>query len=437
MSLMAGERPVSPAYRPHINMGNKTLRRKISLFILIPLILGTVITAVVSWLPIYLQYPDWILKVIDDMENDQGQVLMEVSLHLSAYTAGALQIPANYIMMVGMLIEDYYDNDFTIKASFSGFANYKSAIELIIEGETRPLTNLSMWYLSPYEFTISELNASAKRNLNDSAVFDAFARPVLTNFTANRIQAYYHVFADDGLLYETPAVAMTFLRNYTGDKNCSKYNTDHYDPRCRPFYTAVLNAPDHYLATLPDPYIDIRTGEVGQSACKGVWSGGGLMLAACVDFQIDDIKALIGKLTIAEDSYAFALNVDGSVFFHPLATNETEIQSILQLEFPGDEDSADAQKFSTSIIPLFHNGSKSFTTYTKQARTMLIAVTPVYVMLALSHFYIHQLSIGVVMPERELRKRFNGLQSESTHILVLEVVIFFAVLACIIFLGWL
>lgn len=417
-------------------MGNKTLRRKISLFILIPLILGTVITAVVSWLPIYLQYPDWILKVIDDMENDQGKVLMEVSLHLSALTAGALQIPTNYIMMVGRLIEDYYDNEFTLKASFSGFANYKSAIELIMEGETRPLSNLSMWYLSPDEFTISELNASAKRNLNDSAVFDAFARPVLTNFTTNRINAYYHIFADDGLLYETPAMAMSFLQDNYGDNNCS-YNTDHYDPRCRPFYSAVLTSPDHYEATLPDPYIDIRTGEVVQSACKGVWSGGGLMLAACVDFQIDDVKALIGNLTIAEDSYAFALNVDGSVFFHPNATNETEIKSILQLEFPGNEDTTEAQYFKNHTVALFHNASNSFTTYTKQGRTMLIAITPVYVMLSLSHFSVHQLSIGVVMPERELRKRFDVLQSDSTNILVLEVVIFFAVLAVIIFLGWL
>lgn len=418
-------------------MGNKTLRRKISLFILIPLILGTVITAVVSWLPIYLQYPDWILKVIDDMENDQGSVLMEVSLHLSALTAGALQIPTNYIMMIGKLIEDYYDNDFSIKSGFSGLSNYKSAMELIIDNQTCPLSNLSMWYLNPYDTSLSDLNATAKRNLNDSAVFDAFARPVLTNYTANRIQTYFHVFADDGLLYETPAMAVNFLRDPIGDKNCSKYNTDYYDPRCRSFYSAVLNSADHYLAVIPDPFIDIRTGLVGQVACTGVWSGGGLMLAACVEFEIDDIKALIANLPIAKDSYAFALNMDGSVFFHPLATNETEIKTILELEFPGDEYRAEASDFNSSVLSLFSSGSKSFTTYSKQGHTMLIAITPVYVMLSISQFYIHQLSVGVVMPTVELRQRFEVLQSEGNRILVLEVVIFFAVLASIVFLGWL
>jgi hypothetical protein len=68
---------------------------------------------------------------------------------------------------------------------------------------------------------------------------------------------------------------------------------------------------------------------------------------------------------------------------------------------------------------------------------MLIAITPVYVMLSISQFYIHQLSVGVVMPAEELRQRFEVLKSEGNRILVLEVVIFFAVLASIVFLGWL
>ena len=419
-------------------MGNKTLRRKISLFILIPLILGTIITAVISWLPIYLQYPNWILKVIVDMENDQGKVLMEVSLHLSALTAGALQIPSNYILMVAKLIEDYYDNAYTTRPGFNGLSNYQSAIELINERVMEPNHNLSMWYLNPFDTTVEELNATDRENLETSAIFDAFARPVLTNYTKNRIKTYYHVFAD-GLLYETPAVAMSFLEEenpYPDDSNCTGHSTKYYDPLCRPFYTAVVNAADNYLAIIPDPYINIRTGEVGHTACKGVWSGGTLRLAACVDFEIYDIEAIISNLFVAHGSYAFALNTDGSVFFHPKASNESSVQSILQLEFDS-ETSEEAQKFHSEVVPLFHSSENSFTTYQKNEATMLIAITPVYVMLAISHFYVHLLSVGVVMPEHELRERFEVLQNDSDHIMIVEVVIFAAVLACIVFLGWL
>ena len=412
-------------------MGNKTLRRKISLFILIPLILGTVITAVVSWLPIYLQYSYWISDVITDMINDQGEVLMEVSLHISALTAGAVQIPSNYIMMVTSLIEQYYESDFNTKPGFNSTGNYVNAMDLIDWKANQTMMNESMWYTSPADFSVDDLKKETWSNLNDSAVFDMFLRPVLTNYTQNRIKEYFHVFNDTGFFYMYPATTLNFLENYTN--NSCPYHSDQYDPRCAPFYSSVVDCPDRFLAVIPDPFLDLRNHSLAQTSCRGVWSAGSLTLTACVVFDISDVIEIANNLTVGNNSYAFALYLDESVLFHP-RMNESAVNSILQMEF---NRTSEAEAFNSSIIPLFKTGQKALEHYTKNGKKMLIAITPVYIMLSINQIYVHQFSVGVVMPEDPLWERFDPLRYESYIILMVEVAIFFGVMTVIVFAGWL
>ena len=243
----------------------------VGLCILVPLLCGCTLTAVASWMPIFLQYSSWVDSAISEIVNNELAVIFNVSFHVASHSGFFMQTPANFILLISSLIETYYAGRLLIKPDFRGLGNYASAVELAQQNTSGFNYSLSMWYLTPTLTDPQQLPPASQEHLYESAVFDSFARPTVNPSDVNRGWQVWYGFASDGFTYTIPAAAHSFWLNYNGDPECpyNRARPPQYDPRCRAWFKQTSAASSRYIPTVTDPYMVLWSHEIGQSVCSG------------------------------------------------------------------------------------------------------------------------------------------------------------------------
>jgi hypothetical protein len=419
-------------------MGKVTLRKRVLLFILLPIIAGSVATALVAIMPIFIQYPTWIDEIMADLVNEQGSVLMQVSALVARRSSGFLQIPINYVVAMGNLMENYYTKALVMKSNLPWDKNDTllsdftiNAVVMAKEGNTTVDMTKSMWYLTPENTNVSTLEEAVKTELAHCIDFDSFMLPIISTVEhGKRITEFFYVFNDTGLYYSSPARGYS-LFNQTGPQAL--------DPRNRPWFLDVKNVSEQFVARVTDPYYQLENEQIGQDTCFGVWVEDALKLALCLGINQNSLDTSLANLTVAEKSYGFVLNNDENVtvFSHPLYQRRQETpQNITMLEF-GSSDSPEAVDFIRNIQPYFRYGNRALAKYMKNGEKWLIAISPVDVDMGTNGLFRRDLSAAIVMPESVLWDRVNMLKSESNEILIIESVVLFAIVVAMIVVGWL
>jgi len=408
-------------------MGSKTLHRRISFWIAVPLFLGTLLTAAVSWFPIYFRYPVWIEDLVQEMSGDEGKVLIDLS-GLSANVGRAMtQTPIYYLILIQKFQEEYLAGQIRIKADFAwenSLVNGKSlALGLVTPPDYDPVLRLSyessIWYLNPETTSISpELQA----RLYQTSVASFVARPSVS-YLHSSMSKVYRAYAQDGLMYMSPAENNSYWVQFE-DRDCPGY----YDPRCRPWYKQVESG-SRDLASLTTPYVLAGKKVLGQTACQGIWVGPALDSVWCIDFLLDSGLFAMFKSDNSLLTYTYILATNGDVYYHP-KLNISDIAtdpSIEDLEFPSGSE-AEKAYFRSYILPLFSSNSRVLTSYYRGGDKMWLAVSPITLVLNQHFSSGFALVVGVVMSENEFQKGFQDLIDESNQLLQLELVVFFCVL---------
>ena len=398
---------------------------RVGLCLLGPLLFGCIVTALASWLPIFLQYSVLIDQAVQDVVVQELQVLSDVSQHLAIHSGYYMQTPTNLVLLITSLVQNFYDGKLQVKPEFTD-SYINAALMPELDGFNY---SLSMWFLKPNMTNKDQLPSESRAHLNQSTIFDSFVKPIVNTSSSDRPWQMWSGYNSDGLVYTTPAASYSIWHD-TNDI-CMKY-----DPRCRTWFNETRTNPRHYVPIITEAYEAMITKRLIQSVCKGLWLQTQLNIVMCIDYTIGDLVKIFTNITTDGDSYAFALTDTAKVLaYSGLNINITQPPSILDLEF-NSSTSQEAQTFNTSILPLFRKDAHVVTRYVKKGKSMLLAIAPVMVMLSVDRLKYRKLSLGVVLPESTLSDKVEALKEDSAHIFLVEVLVFACLVATLLVGEW-
>ncbi|CAG9311525.1 unnamed protein product [Blepharisma stoltei] len=400
-------------------MTNRTLRKRIGIYVLVPLLLGIILISLASSIPLYVKVPKLINDVVDNISDDQNDIMETTSIVAASVVSIMLQKQINILIIMKTLMDKYYNKNLSIKENWVGNKSYVNAYKL---AQTLTANNswgrnfeTSMWYLGQKITEEDQLDADSKEYLYDQTIFDSFLRPVGQIDKINN--EVYTAYDSNGFFYYIPSsYQQFFLSNST---NC--YNATGFEPRCRPWYAAVRSSNYHEEVILTLPYLFAETNTLGQTACDGFWSSNiNLYQATCLDYKLD--KEQVSNLP--ENSYAFILDDNLKVFYHPkLNRSDSNVYRISDLEFGLDDYSnknSELNKFESKILPLFEANISQVSHYTNHGESILIGVSPVFLKTQLYSSPTKYYSIGIALKDEKIKARLLDLRTSIQHMIIYE-----------------
>ncbi|CAG9310660.1 unnamed protein product [Blepharisma stoltei] len=428
-------------------MSQKSLRIKLTWKIIVPLMIGMILICSVAIVPLYNEYPIWIDNYINDIHDDQGKAMIDVSLYLvKSESLNIIQHSANLMIIARALMNSYFGNSLAIKTqNYSPGLNYVSGIA-IAENKAKlscwnNITNTSycqaLWFTSPSDDNTANLNKTSLLNLNSSAVFDSFLRPMaVIGYKLNPLFGDVFIgFENDGLYYLNPAGNYSFLANASKNSLCSS-PTYQYDPRCTLWFeeTKSKSFETRNSVVLTDLNLDINS--LSQSACVGIWSDSDdFILSSCLKFYLNSFRKRLWGVNVGKGSYIYVLDASGEVIVYSKSTwTSANPPSIFELEFGKNADSisAEVRYYRDHILPIFQKNKTELAYYYKNGDKMLISVAPIKIQLGLNSELTPWASVGIVIKESDTTKKLDKLKDDFYYLMYGEIAIF-AVL--IVFFG--
>lgn len=437
----------------------KGLRRKISFVVLIPLFIGILLTLAGFFLPFYLYYP----KILNDytnkmIENQRETILKLSSLISNSTSVGYMQSIYNGVNIISDVMEQYLFygldvqpllNHSLIFQSLSDFNNER----LLFNATNAPLYNISTYYVP------KNLNdTKVQSNLNSSAIFNLVIKSasLLSLIVGSSFQTGYITYQNDGLFYRYPSIYNDYtikgcasnqtqnltgpvysqnclgLNNCTKCSYCPKPNTkfnEYYEPRCRMFYSFTNSQKSNDVVITP-PHIfenSVNTGQTiyrGQNACRGQWNftSTQLVLVYCIDYLLEDLPmGNLMNISNNKETYSYILDTNGNVLNYKNNNSAVVLNdNICTLEF-GSNTNEEAKEYNNTIFPLFVNQRSEIKEFTKDNDKMMIAVTPIMMILSSNSMPQHIGSTGVVMKKSIFEKKFNELIDQCNYSLLISI----------------
>lgn len=412
----------------------KGLRKKITFVVVVPCILGLLLSRMATLGYVYFTYPDLMNHYADKMISHQKTTLLSQSKILGK------SIGFSYVQKILDLVN--LGTDFIESDVFYGMIVNenldKSKIYKTYNQSDRTGQN-SVWYYHNYT-TSDNLPAIISYELNNSAVYDTILRTASSYFSKKDKDSdmFKHAYIgySSELFYANPDFKIFIKPNCINGKstasdncNCSLYsNISYYNPTCRPFYQETKKSNDNQ-AIITSPYI-FNDNSRGESACKGLWnySTNSMILTYCIDFIISDgFDTFLVESSDQQASYSFTLDKEENVIFYKtLLQSEIVDKSIIDLEFSHDRDSSDVKeeirKFKSKILPLMTNQISKFTYYTKYGDKMMIAVSPIIMMMSSGGSPAYVSSVAVVMKKKHVESKFETLKDSCNSSLKYQII---------------
>lgn len=423
-------------------MAIKGLRKKITCVVVVPCILGLILSWLSSAGYIYLTYPKLMNDYTDKMLSNQKDTLLSESTLLGQCSSlSYVQKILNLVNIGSDFIESYLFYGMIVNTDLNTseiYESYKTKLDHIGNDP-----NVSVWYYKNLNYT-EDLSSEASQALRDSSYYNSIISPVTKiAYILKSMYKITYISYNSGLIYSNPAKNTSFenLSTCPGSGNNTQpgiditcdcdlnSNVSYYDPRCRGYYKQVYNEKSSN-SILTSPYY-FTDGTRGLSACRGLWNftTSIMLLTYCVDFQMENFFE-INLINIERDdvSYSFVLNIDESVLTYK-AYNQNKIgeKTITELEFNDGNDSSKIQSqikdFKSKILPLFTNQTSKVTYYSKYDDKMMIAVSPIMMQMNSDGTRLHVASVGVVMKKSHIESKFNSLKSKCNDILSINLII--------------
>jgi hypothetical protein len=425
-----------------------SLRRKLTLQVFLPFLVGVLICLLCAMLPMYYQCTETVDWVVDKMTSDQNKVLKQISYQVAIESSALLQIPTNFMLIAANLIARYNSLELITKSDFfdindavNGKLFEEGAVECYgYDAQLNASYVNASWYVNPTLTNFSSLDVTSKQNYGRSTVFDSFMRPIaaVAKSVPESIQQVYIVYEADGMFYMNPVRKMEFFVNCT---DCNP--TNFYDARERPYFNASLKERDTGKAVLVPIYKFASEEYLGQTVCTSSNFTEMNFTTTCLDYNNNLLRDHLSSITMGGTTYSYAISVTSQVYTHPnLPIKATEIEDIEYYEMTmKNATSRETRYFKDHIVPLFlHCTTTVHASYHIKGELINIAISPIKVRLKLDESHevssTHVYSVGVAMKVSMLRSDIDDLESESTKIYLYEVVIF-TVLSAVIMLLWL
>ena len=425
----------------------KGLRKKITFVVVVPCILGLLLSRMATMGYIYFTYPDLMNHYADKMISHQKTTLLGQSKILGK------AIGFSYVQKILDLVNlgsDFIESDVFYGMIVNENLTYHKIYESYNESDRTG--NDSVWYYHNHSST-SQLPPSVYKQLNNSAVYDTILRTASYYFSQKDKDIYKHSYIgfSSELFYGNPKSSIVIKPNCNTGQNDTKNNctcslgvtNQYYNPTCRPFYLDTKKSNDNQ-AIITAPYL-FNDNTRGESACKGLWnySTNTLILTYCIDFIISDsFDVDLIEMSDKQASYSFTLNKEENVLsYKALLQSDIIDKTIIDLEFTHDRDSSDVKKeirdFKSKILPLMTNQISKFTYYTKYGDKMMIAVSPIIMMMSSGGSPAYVSSVAVVMKKKHIESKFETLKdscnsSLKVQIIFQSILLFFIILFTVV-----
>lgn len=415
------------------------LQKKATLVVIIPLIIGVIITAGAGVIPWFTISSEMLENYTSHMiDNQKGYLQNRSFISSKIASATFLQQFANSVNIGGDLMQKYYFYSLKIKD-----LNYSSILTSYNQytkefPSDSILYNQSFWFYKNFT-EVSELQKEDLRNFNISAMFD----PVLKAISLLNHKYYRDIYISSYLVYSLDGF---YLRNPSeltafNIPNCLNSNDSWYDPRCSKFYDIIQKEKGVSNAVITSPYMFGEDG-YGQTACRAQWNYtiSKIIMAYCIDFnqsQSGIVNPMENYQLGDKHIYSYIVASDASVLEYKGIFNfEMLNKSIVSLEIKPSEKS-ERNYFNKHIMPLLLYENTKLTHYFINGSKVIISISPI--MLTLSYnSKTHFASIALVIKNDELEDKFNKLKSNCKEILLNEIFVSVAALVLIIiFCGFL
>lgn len=425
----------------------KGLRKKITCVVVVPCIIGLILSWFSSIGYIYLTYSSYLDNYTDKMLSNQKDALLSGSILLAKCSSlSYVQKILDLVNIGSDFMESYLFYGMIVNTNLTTSKLYRNFNINSKSPDYDP--NISVWYYENIDYE-QNLSSECFDDLTDASYYNSIIDPV-TSIAGilGKLYKITYVSFNNGLVYSNPAANSSFNQINTCPSTnntceCNPYtNISYYDPRCRSYYQQVENAKTSD-AILTRPYL-FTDGTRGQSACRGIWNytTTEMLLVYCVDFQMSNFFEIsIVNVERNDVSYSFILDTDESVLaYKNYEQSEISGKTITDLEFPHDVNSKETKKeikdFKKNIITLLTNQTSKVTSFTRYNKKMIIAVSPITMQMSSEGQVNHVASVALVMKKSYIESKFNKLKSNCNDILSINLIIqvvllFFILIFCI------
>lgn len=437
-------------------MPKANLQRKLNCKVVLPMVIGMLITLAASYIPFFLSFPTWIDSITDDMIDDRTDTLETLSQYLALAAGSTMNYPSDFLLLSGRLYNKYYNKELRIKSTFSGITNYVNGHEFTLGNKndvygldraTNKSFATSVWYLQDTYYINNIIDNKTLANLKDSAIFDVFTRPIIKlgnpKNKPNFFQRAYLGFDYDGLFYTNPAEDEDYFISFPESRDCIYMNDSIiplYDPRCRPWFELRKNFEHQDRISITEPYIFAEGAYVGQTFCIGDYRENVFNFASCLDYDMRELSSKIDVIDSGSTTYAFAVSPKGATFVHPdfkgtCKSEDNSICSIATVEMSGSS-SAEEREFKKNIVTKFNSDKSSIAKYKKDGKTIIIAISPVLGKVGLDGFKTIVANVGLRIEESTMTDPFDDLKSNLNQLMYIEGVALFIIIVIVLVLCW-
>lgn len=402
----------------------RSLRKRVTLAIIIPLVLGMIILTTVTCVPLYIQYNGYISDYNNHMVNNEKNTMKILSNVISnTESNGIFSYISSLSQLASSLITDFY---------FGRIKSNKNILDVIIEPPQSSNFN-------DYNLAIGSSNASSLTkdpNYYNSTAFFYFIQPIsaLGKIFANTMIASYIAYENNFFMF-SPASTSLYQNFTAGNRDFNKTS----------WWNISQNARS-------DGDILVFVNTTYNIVCKPLYLHGLLGTLPCIIYSIGFLEEEFPKyysdkekIVIVDEKldmyypspgenyciYTFGVSCTPIKDQLKLSTTELSHPNIRTLDMKNPLKASEDYS-EIYYAALYHNSTKQFD-FDKNGKPYVFSISPYNISLPLAQSYTSYFSVILSTSKSEISKKFDRLSSHLTLTIIIQVAVFLVVLVAMIF----
>jgi len=447
---------------------DQELKEKMRVQILIPIILGVLVTSAIISFVIYYSAPRWVSQVEEASLQLEGQNLKSLASSAGYVAQLLLQKISNDMMVLDDLLSQAVDGTLTLDASVQSNDTY-----FVGSKQASEYTSSAMALVPEFNYTS---NTSLLRSgwfvIGPSASVDAYNEDY--SLIPSDYQAYYEKIVTQLSIMTTmydPKIYLTFYGPYVRTVGSafglyfqyplqavySQYvdytlveGESYFTFETRPYYLQITSSNiQAHIVEFVYPYKFITENSMGYTACINTKIATNERILTCADYLPDTIQDFIEAAALQKNASYFVIEKESSkIIMFPNATYlaDQSQPNITQAEFNvttlSSQEAYDFDVTFQSFLAAYDSENNFTMSYTKDGVEYILSLNIFEIVVSNDPTVAAvQYAVGLTIPLTTLQTEFGALEDDVKKPIIIEIIILIVIIIALflfahVMIGW-
>jgi len=447
---------------------DQELKEKMRVQILIPIILGVLVTSAIISFVIYYSAPRWVEQVEDASLQLEGQNLKSLANSAGYVAQLLLQKVSNDMLVIDNLLSKTVDGTLelnpTVKSNASYFAGsrevseYKESVMPLIPNfdyETNTSYLRTGWFVIGPSASVDAFNEDYSSVPTDyQSYYEKILATLSTMTTVYDPKIYSTIYGPYvrtvgsafGLYFEYPLKA---IYNQYVNYDLVKGET-YFTFETRPYYLQITSSSvKSHIVQFLYPYKFIADFSLGYTACINTKIATNERMLTCIDYLPDTIQEFIEAAALQKNaSYFIIEKASSKIIMFPNFTDlvDQSYPNITQAEFNQTtlttQEAYDFDVNFQSFLKTYDQDSKFTMSYTKGGVEYILSLCIFEVKVSNdASVAAVEYAVGLTIPLTTLQTEFGALEQDVKKPIIIEIIILIVIIIALflfahIMIGW-